>query len=224
VTPPTLLYVDATIREESTSRRLARLYIERWTRANPEGRLVHRDLAADPPGHITHIEADHFLYDPGCHSADRHAGIARCEEYVEELRSADLLLLAMPMHNFTVPSTFKAWVDHIAWPDYAFDGDDGHGLIHIPAVAMLARGGGYSPGAPKADWNFQDTYLEKVLEFIGITDVEFVIAELTAYSGENSPNPKLRDLAERSLAHALDRIDELVPGVGDVANAGANAT
>jgi FMN-dependent NADH-azoreductase len=210
MTTPTLLFVDATIRDGSTSRLLAQRYLERWRRAHPAGRVVHRDLLADPPAHVTHIEADHFFYEPGCHAGLDEPGLARCAEYIAELQSATQLLMAMPMHNFTVPSTLKAWIDHIAWPDYAFD-DDGRGLIRIPAVAVLARGGGYSPGAPKADWNFQEPYLEKVLEFIGVTKLDFVVAELTTFAGADSPNPKLRELAQRSLATAHERIDELVP-------------
>jgi FMN-dependent NADH-azoreductase len=204
----TLLRVDASLHPDATSRRLSSRFAERWESAHQPARVVHRDLNADPPPHVTHVEADHFLYQPGLHAADKPEGVLRCERIIDELRTADLLLLAMPMHNFTVPSTVKAWIDHIAWPDYAFD-DDGNGLIDVPAVVILSRGGGYGPNAPKADWNFQEPYLRKVLEFIGIVDVEFIAAELTAYNGEDSPDANLGALAAQSLADAIARVDEL---------------
>jgi FMN-dependent NADH-azoreductase len=207
----TLLHIDASCHEGATSRRLSRRFAERWRLAHPDETIVHRDLCAEPLPHVTAIEADHFLYRPGCHAHSKPDAVLRCERVIDELRSADLLLLAMPMHNFTVPSTVKAWIDHIVWPDYAFDPEDGRGLIEVPAVVVMSRGGGYGPGAPKADWNFQEPYLRKVFEFIGITDVEFIAAELTAYSGDDSPSPKLKALAERSLDAATARVDELSP-------------
>jgi FMN-dependent NADH-azoreductase len=205
----TLLRVDASLHADAVSRQLSSRFAERWQSTHEPATVVHRDLGVEPLPHVTQLEADHFLYRPGCFADDKPEGVVRCEQIIDELRSADLLLLAMPMHNFTVPSTVKAWLDHIAWPDYAFDAEDGHGLIEVPAVVILARGGGYGPDAPKADWNFQEPYLRKVLEFIGITDVEFIAAELTAYSGDDSPDAKLGALAEQSLNAAIARVDEL---------------
>ena len=151
------------------------------------------------------------MYQSGS-TEDAHSEVVlRDERLLDELRSADLLLLATPMYNFTIPATVKSWIDQIAWPGRAFDPVAGRGLLDVPAVVILTRGGGYGPGSPRADWNFQDTYLRKVFEFVGMTDIEFVVAELTMFTGENSPDQDLKAKGEQSLKEAVTRIDELTP-------------
>lgn len=206
----TLLHMDASVQHNSTSRELSARFAKRWAAAHRDSNVVHRDLAEDPLPHITRTQAEFLMYGTR-QGEDKPGEVLRCEQLVEELRSADLLLMGIPMYNFTVPSTVKAWIDHIAWPGYTFDPIAGKGLVNTSAVVILTRGGSYMPDSPRADFNFHETYLRKVFEFIGITDVEFIPAELRLFVGENSPDEKLRDLGEQSYVDAVDRIDELTP-------------
>ncbi|MGW4094660.1 FMN-dependent NADH-azoreductase [Nocardia sp. NPDC004750] len=205
----TLLHIEVSTRKDSISHALSARFADRWYTANPNGTIIHRDLAADPLPHINERQADHFMYRPGSYAHNKPQEIILTEQLIDEVRAADLLLLATPMHNFGVPSAMKAWIDHIVWPGYTFDQTSGQGLLDLSAIVVIARGGGYGPGTPRADWNFQEPYLQKVLEFIGVRNIEFVVAELTMFTGPDSPNPSLHALGEQSLRDAENQIDAL---------------
>jgi FMN-dependent NADH-azoreductase len=204
---PALLHLDGSCRPDALSRALGRRFAERWLASHPGGELRYRDVGSDPPPHVSPEQADHYMYRPGCQP--EHPDVRRSEAYIEELAGADLLLLATPMHNFSVPSAVKAWIDHVTWPGRTFDPVAGKGLLDLPAVVILTRGGGYGPGSPREAWNFQEPYLAKVFELMGIVDVQFVAAELTLFTGPDSPDRQLGALGEQSLEAALRRIDAL---------------
>ena len=103
---------------------------------------------------------------------------------IDELFAADTIALAVPMHNFSPPSTLKAWIDHITRAgrtfSYSSNGPDGL-LKGKRAILVLASGGVYSNG-PAKPFDFTEPYLRTVLGFIGITDVEVVRVEGVANS------------------------------------------
>ena len=203
---PRLLKVDAGSRSASISRRLTERLAQRWTATVPGAEVIHRDLSAEPIPHVSPALADHFMYRPGCCESDKPEDVLVSERLLAELKSADALLLGVPMHNFGVPSSLKAWIDHVVWPGHTFSPESG-GLLSLPAVVVCSRGGGYGPGSPKEAWNFQEPYLRYVLSFVGITDVEFVNVEFTMFTGEGSPRPDLGTLGEETMRNALARID-----------------
>ena len=95
---------------------------------------------------------------------------------IAELSAADVLVLAVPMYNFGLPSTLKAWIDHVvrAGRTFGYSPNGVEGLVKgKKAILVLARGGVYSEG-PYKPFDFQEPYLRAVLGFIGITDVEVV--------------------------------------------------
>ena len=206
----TLLHLDASVRPEGLSRELSGRFADRWCAADDDRTVVRRDLAADPLPHVARGPADHLMYRTATGEAPDE--VRRCHELIDELSGADRLLMSMPMYNFTVPSTVKAWIDHIAWPGLTFDPAAGRGLFDdVPAVVIVTRSGGYGPSSPKADFNFLEPYLTKVLGFLGIHDVEFIVSELRLFARDRSLDPQLTVLADQGHAEALARIDELTP-------------
>src|SRR3979411_2911288 len=109
---------------------------------------------------------------------------------VDELAAADVLVLAVPMYNFGLPSSLKAWIDHIVRPgrtfSYSEKGPEGL-LKGKKAVVVVARGGAYSEG-PAQQLDFQESYLRAVLGFIGITNVHVVRVEGVAMGEEALKN------------------------------------
>ena len=145
---------------------------------------------------ILHIDSGVF----GANStgAVAEAG-ARSDALVAELQAADVLVIGLPMYNFNVPSTFKAWFDHVARAGVTFryTSDGPQGLLTGKTAYILgARGGVYSGTAN----DHQEPYIRQMLGFLGITDVEFVYAEGLAM-GE--------DKAGAALAAANSSIAEL---------------
>ncbi len=134
------------------------------------------------------------------------AAIAVSDSLVEEFLSADRYVLGVPMHNFSIPSTFKAYVDQLVRPGKTFGvGPKGYeGLVTgKKALFITASGGSYLPGSATAALNFQEPYLRTIFGFMGVTDLQFVVAD-NLNQGENAArqSKERAELALRELAAA----------------------
>lgn len=176
----TLLHIDSSARfTGSITRELSAAYAQQWQAKNPGGRVIRRDLASDTLPHINEALLGAYFTPADQRSAEQQGIIALSDKLVDELIAADTLVIGIPMYNFAPPSAFKAWIDHICRAGRTFKyGENGPvGLLSGKrAVVILSRGGVYSEG-PAQVFDFQGTYIKSVLGFIGITDVELVIAE-----------------------------------------------
>jgi FMN-dependent NADH-azoreductase len=180
---------------EGQSSRLATDFVDAWRARHPEDRVILRDLAADP---VPHLDAARFRAfttpEPDRNLAQR-AAVARSDALVAELESADVIVLGLPMYNFGVPSTLKAYFDHIARAGVTFRYTAGgpQGLLTGKQVYVLAARGGQYLGTPL---DTQSDYVRHFLGFLGLRDVEFVYAEGLAM-GEKHRGASLVDAAER---------------------------
>jgi FMN-dependent NADH-azoreductase len=96
---------------------------------------------------------------------------------------ADEYVIGVAMHNFSIPSVLKLWIDQVVrgGRTFAYGPDGPKGLlVGKKASVLVATGGMYTAGTPMAGYNFIDPYLRLVLGFLGITDVKFVTAGGTA--------------------------------------------
>lgn len=168
----------------SVSRALVEDAVQMLLAANPEAVVIRRDLGADPIPHLT----------PGTVAGVRAVAatddelVARSlsDELIGELQAATVLVIGAPMYNFSIPSSLRAWFDHVLRPRVTFAyGESGpEGLLKgIRAIVIQSRGGLYSEGPAKA-LDFQEPYLRQLLGFIGITDVAFVHAEKISRGAE----------------------------------------
>ena len=142
-----------------------------------------RNLAANPLPHLTAERFQAFLAKPDARSPAQQAIVAESDALIAELQAADTVVLGLPMYNFGIPSTLKAWIDHVARVGRTFRyTDDGSvGLLaDRPTYVFAARGGQYR-GTPR---DTQTAYLTNFLNFIGIRDIEFVYAEGLALGEE----------------------------------------
>lgn len=169
---------------ESFSHKVAQSVVNDLKARQPEAKVVVRDLAVNPPPHVG-LPFITGMYLPAEHRTSEQAkAIALSDALIDELFAADTIVIAVPMHNFTLPSTLKAWIDHVARAGRTFNyGAHGpEGLLKGKrAILVLARGGIYSDG-PTKPLDFQEPYLRAVLRFLGITDVGAVHVEGAATS------------------------------------------
>jgi FMN-dependent NADH-azoreductase len=173
----TLLVLNSSLFSDAgQSSQLAARYVAQWRRDNPEGRVIERDLAKDPVPHLTAERFQAFLAKPEARTPGQQAIAGYSDALIGELQAADEIVLGLPMYNFGLPSTLKAYFDHIARAGATFryteKGPVGL-LLGKRAVVFGTRGGLYA-GTPR---DSQTTYVRDFLAFIGITDVEFVYAE-----------------------------------------------
>jgi len=164
---------------ESFSHQVAQAVVNDLKARHPEAKIVLRDLAANPPPHVG-LPFITGMYAPPEHRTPEQAeAIALSDALIDEFFAADTIVIGVPMHNFTLPSTLKAWIDHVARAGRTFNfGANGpEGLLKGKRVILvLARGGVYSSG-PTKPLDYQEPYLRAVLGFLGITDVSAVHIE-----------------------------------------------
>src|SRR5438132_12474590 len=155
---------------------LAAKFVAEWRAAHPGARVIVRDIGAEPVPHLTAERFQSFLAAPEARTAEQHAIAGFSDALIEALRQADVIVLGLPMYNFGVPSTLKAYFDHIARSGVTFryteKGPQGL-LVGKKAYVFAARGGLYA-GTPL---DTQTSYVRDFLRFLGIDDVEFVYAE-----------------------------------------------
>jgi FMN-dependent NADH-azoreductase len=158
------------------STQLAAHFVDEWRAANPDGRVVTRDIGADPVPHLTAERFAAFLAKPEARSAEQHAVAGFSDALIEELRQADVIVLGLPMYNFGVPSTLKSYFDHVARSGVTFRYTEKgpQGLITGKKVYVFAARGGLYAGTPL---DTQTSYVRDFLRFIGLADVEFFYAE-----------------------------------------------
>jgi FMN-dependent NADH-azoreductase len=173
----TLLQINTSLFSgNGQSSQLANEFVAAWRGRNPQGRVVVRDLAAEP---VPHLDAERFLSflaKPGERTPEQQALVSYSDALIEELRGADVIVLGLPLYNFGVPSTLKAYFDHIARAGVTFQYTETGpvGLLKGKKAYVFATRGGRYAGTPL---DTQTGYVRGFLNFLGIADVEFVFAE-----------------------------------------------
>jgi FMN-dependent NADH-azoreductase len=178
----TLLRVDASIRVEgSVSRALADSAEAAWKAEHPDGVVVRRDLGRHPlPANAWAALAAAKLGQeaaPDTDRADLAEAKALAEELAAEIKAADAVLLAVPLYNYGIAQHVKTWIDLLL-----IDSELVYGPSPVagrPVIFALARGGGYSPGAPKHGWDHATPYLERIFGDVLGMNIHAAVAELT---------------------------------------------
>ena len=172
-----VLVIESSARTEgSVSRQLTADFIAKWQAANPQDQVKVRDLAVEQVPHLDIDLLSGWMKPAEQQNDVEKAAAARSNLLTDELVAADVLVLAAPMYNFAIPSTLKAWLDHVLRAGVTFKYTDTgpQGLLTGKrAYVLTARGGIYAGGA----LDHQEPYLRQALAFVGIHDVTFIHAE-----------------------------------------------
>jgi FMN-dependent NADH-azoreductase len=175
-----ILIVESSPRgSASASRTLASKVRARLEAQYPEARIVERDLAHDRVPHLDEATLKAMSTHDAVEAESLKDALHLSDQLTEELLSSDLLVIASPMWNFGIPSSLKAWIDHVvrAGKTFNYAGAGVEGLAKgKKAILVLASGGVFSEG-PWKPWDTVEPYLRRILGFIGIDDVQTVRAE-----------------------------------------------
>ena len=193
----TLLQINSSLHSGSgQSSLLARQFVDKWQQSNPEGRVIVRDLATSPVPHLTTERFQAFLTSPEERSIQQSEFALESDELIRELEQADIVVIGVPMYNFGIPSTLKAWIDHVAraGKTFKYTASGSVGLLaDRPTFIFAARGGVYLNTALET----QTPYLTQFLNFVGIKNIKFIYAEGLAM-GEASRSKSL-EVASQSI-------------------------
>lgn len=195
-----VLVIESSARQQgSVSRELTQQFIAKWQAAHPADQIQVRDLAAEPVPHLDATLLGGWMTPSEQQSEAEKAALARSNQLTDELLAADVLVLAAPMYNFAIPSTLKAWLDHVlrAGVTFKYTETGPQGLLTGKrAFVLTARGGIYAGSG----LDHQEPYLRQALAFIGIHDVQFIHAEGLNLGAEFS---------EKGLAQAKAKLAEV---------------
>ncbi len=195
-----LLHIDSSIlAANSVSRQLTKSIVTQWRTSHLGTVVDYLDLAVDGPSHLS---ADSLGFRMPANGADitdtQRRENAISEDLVSRFLAADVVVVGAPLYNFTIPSQLKSWIDRIAQVGRTFTYTDKgpKGLASGKTVVVAStRGGVYSTSEGGRAMEHQESYLQTMFGFMGITDVRFVRAEGVAM-GEG---PKAQALAAAQL-------------------------
>lgn len=172
-----VLVIESSARQQgSVSRQLTGDFIAQWQAAHPQDEIQVRDLAKEPVPHLDETLLGGWMKSAEQQSEAEKAAAVRSNLLTDEVLAADVLVLAAPMYNFAIPSTLKAWLDHVlrAGVTFKYTETGPQGLLTGKrAYVLTARGGIYAGSG----LDHQEPYLRQALAFIGIHDVQFIHAE-----------------------------------------------
>jgi FMN-dependent NADH-azoreductase len=178
-----LLRIDSSpFGETAISRHLTEEFVQRWLAENHGATVITRDLttSAIPVVDAAWVSAN---YTPsGSRTHQQNEILKLSAELITELTDADEYVIGLPTHNFGPPSIFKLWVDQIITPSTLLE----RSLAGRRATFIIAAGRIYAPGSPDSNKNFLVPWLRTVFGSLGMTDMQFVIADGTkkVHSGE----------------------------------------
>lgn len=184
-----ILRIDSSARTEgSVSRTLADKVIAKHAEAS----ITTRNVGVGIP-HLDAAWTNATFTPPEARSDADNAALALSDEIVAEVQAADLIVISAAVYNFSIPSTLKAWIDHLARVGVTFKyGEDGApiGLLTGKRVVIVTASGGTRANSPQ---DFTTPYLKFVLGFLGMTDIEVIAAN--SLDGQDQAEADIQNLA-----------------------------
>ena len=192
-----ILHISASPRgAQAASRQLSNHVVERLLARHPGASVTVRELAgSDDEPALPHIDAGYAL---ALSSAANEPGVdgaqLRSDGLIEELVRADIVVIGTPMHNLTVPSTLKSWIDHVVRINRTMcptpEGKVGN--LHDRPVYLALASGGIRTGERARQPDFLEPYLRAILAMIGLKDVTVFSAEGLALGAERAAEGRAR--------------------------------
>jgi FMN-dependent NADH-azoreductase len=194
----TILRIDSSANTETS---VTRDLTDRIVETLGDSEVITRDLARSPLPQITHTWAVARAVPEADRSDEQKRALVQSDELVSELMQADTIVFGLPVYNFSVPASLKAWIDLVARVGVTFRYTENgpEGLVTGKRVILALASGGTPVGS---DMDFASTYMRRVLGFMGMTEVEIVAADALAIDAEGTLAKAKKEIAE--LPKALD--------------------
>jgi FMN-dependent NADH-azoreductase len=163
----------------SYSTRLSQGIIDKLLAAQPGSTVVVRDVAAQPFPHLEEAHLQAYFTPAEGRSPEQQEAVRHSDEAIAQIQAADVIVIGVPFYNFSIPSSLKAWLDHLtrAGITFRYTAAGPEGLIKGKKVYLaVASGGVYSEG-PMQPRDFAVPYLRTLLGFLGLSDVTVARAE-----------------------------------------------
>ena len=173
----TLLQINSSVfSDQGNSSTLSNEFVQNWQATHPDGKVVVRDLAKNPVPHLDGATVQAFFTPAESRSAEQQARVDYSDELIAELVNADVVVIGVPLYNFGVPSTLKAYFDQLARAGVTFKYTETGpvGLLSDKPIYIIAARGGFHVG--KAT-DSQTGFLNTFLNFLGLRSINYIYAE-----------------------------------------------
>jgi FMN-dependent NADH-azoreductase len=215
----TILHLDSSARSGksgvtpygSHSRRLSSRFVDRWKAARSGDTVIRRDVGLEPPPPVSGAWIHAAFTKPNARTKEMNEALRMSDTLVDELIAADVIVAGVPLYNFGVPSSMKAYIDNVVRVGRTFGFDRSRpGERYWPLltphnktlVVLSSRGDfGYGPGERIAHMNHVEPHLRTAFGYIGITDLRSVAIEYDEFADER---------LVQSIAEAEAGVDALV--------------
>ena len=182
---PHILRIETSIKgEASVSRKLTDRLLDRLIAAHPGAEVTERDLSQGVPA--IDGAGTGAIFTPADQRTPEQAKIAAYSDMLlDEVKAADLLIIALPVYNFGVPAQLKSWIDHLArkGETFTYTHKGPEGLLKNKRAIVALSSDGTKIGS---EIDFASGYVRHMLGFFGITDVEFVAADAMVFDPEKT--------------------------------------
>lgn len=191
-----LLRIDASARlEGSITRDMTDRFIEGWRTSEPGAQVLSRDVGRQPPSIVSEASIRAGFTPTDQRTPAMRDVLAESAILIDELRQADVLVLGVPLYNYGLPASLKAWIDQIVRPGETFSFDLERGDFPIQStlsgkslVVLSSRGEfGFEPGGIRDGWNHMNPHLRTVAtRLLGIAakDVHEIASEYQEFDDE----------------------------------------
>lgn len=173
----TLLQINSSLfGENGNSSLLAQEFVDGWKTQNPNGNLITRDFSKESVPHLDAARVQALFTPEADRTAEQQHVVNYSDQIIAEIQAADVIVIGVPLYNFGVPSSLKAYFDHIARAGVTFKYTETGpvGLLNNKPVYIIATRGGVHQGQPS---DTQSQFLINFLSFVGLKDVHFIYAE-----------------------------------------------
>lgn len=186
-----LLHIDTSIQtSNSVSRTLSAAIVARFKETQQSLEIIYRDLAAHPLPHLTEaVFSSYHNVDLVGVTPSQRADIDESAKVLTEFLTAEIIVIGVAFYNYSIPSSLKAWIDRIVVAGKTFQYSPNGPIGHAGGkrvIVTIARAGIFSEGSPSAHREHAERYLRDIFSFIGIDNLEVVVAEGLAYGPEAS--------------------------------------
>jgi len=201
-----LLRIDTSTRiHDSHSRKVAEDFQKQWTINHPTGKVILRDLAQNPVPHLSDLTIQGFYTPEEAKTAEIKKALLLSDELIAEIKASDTVLVSLPMYNFGIPSSLKAYIDHISRINQTFEITEQGAFKPLISsvnklVCITATGAVFSNPQMQV-MDYMTPYLKTIFGFLGIENIEILAIEGTTMNPE---------IFEESRQKASNRILEII--------------
>lgn len=183
-----LLYIESSPRKDrSHSIKVAASFIDEYKKSHPGDTVDTIDLW-NPDNALPRFDGDiinakYNILHGEDHTEEEREAWRAVEKVIYDFIDADKYVISLPMWNFSIPYMLKQYIDVLVQPGYSFTYSPEKGyegtVTGKPVMLIYARGGAYGPGSGGESLDYQKTYMEQILGFIGFKDIRSILVEPT---------------------------------------------